>query len=159
MAVGLPFVSLVGYSTVGDPEVGPRDTHQNTLSFTDSVEWTRGRHDVQFGGEYRRDQINSVEGISPNGYFIFAPTPVNDSFASFLLGAPEVFVMGGGDLGRGLRGNAFSLYAQDGFRPTARLTLNFGLRYELPLPLTEIRNRQVVFEPGEQSKVMPSLSE
>jgi hypothetical protein len=156
MAVGLPFVSLVGYSTVGDPEVGPRDTHQNTLSFTDSVEWTRGRHDVQFGGEYRRDQINSVEGISPNGYFIFAPTPVNDSFASFLLGAPEVFVMGGGDLGRGLRGNAFSLYAQDGFRPTARLTLNFGLRYELPLPLTEIRNRQVVFEPGEQSKVMPN---
>jgi len=159
IAVGMPFMSLVDYSTIGDPEVGPRDTHQNTFSFNDSVEWIRGRHEVQFGGEYRRDQINSVEGIAPNGYFIFAPIPLNDSFASFLVGAPEVFLQAGGNLERGMRGNAFSWYVQDGYKPSARLTLNAGLRYELPFPLSEIRNREVIFEPGKQSKVMPDAPE
>jgi hypothetical protein len=50
-------------------------------------------------------------------------------------------------------------YAQDTYKATSRLTLNVGLRYELPFPYTEIHNRQTLFIPGRQSKVMPHAPE
>ena len=40
-------------------------------------------------------------------------------------------------------------------KSTSRLTLNLGLRYELPSPYTEIKNRQTLFIPGRQSTVVP----
>src|SRR5581483_2133714 len=47
-------------------------------------------------------------------------------------------------------------YAQDAWRITPRLTLNYGLRYEVNTPYTEIRNRLNAWAPGEQSKVYPN---
>ncbi len=44
---------------------------------------------------------------------------------------------------------------QDTFKATSRLTLNLGLRYDLPFPYTEIKNRQTLWIPGRQSTVMP----
>ena len=84
--------------------------------------------------------------------FLFSRrSPANDAFASFLLGAPAFFLQGGGDPSRGLRGNNLNAYAQDTYKLTSHLTLNAGLRYELPFPYTEIHNRQNLFEPGVQS--------
>ena len=45
--------------------------------------------------------------------------------------------------------------AQDTYKVTSRLTLNLGVRYELPSPNTEIHNYQNLFVPGAQSKVIP----
>ena len=41
-------------------------------------------------------------------------------------------------------------------KSTSRLTLNLGLRYDLPFPYTEIKNRQTLWIPGRQSTVVPS---
>jgi len=49
------------------------------------------------------------------------------------------FCKGGGDFARGLRGNNFNVYAQDTFKISSRFTLNYGLRYEIPFPYTEIK--------------------
>ena len=51
-----------------------------------------------------------------------------------------------------MRSNA---YVQDTFKATSRLTFNLGLRYDLPFPYTEIKNRQTLWIPGRQSTVMP----
>src|SRR6185312_9574409 len=103
---GLPYLDISGYSNIGDPLTGPRDTYQNTYAATDSLSWVRGKHQLQFGGGFRRDQINVVQGIASNGYFVFAGFPISNSFASFLDGSPVVFLQGGGYLNRGLRGNS-----------------------------------------------------
>src|SRR5262249_9200640 len=42
------------------------------------------------------------------------------------------------------------------YKVTSRLTLNLGLRYDLPSPYTEIHNRQTLWIPGRQSVVMPN---
>lgn len=155
-AIGPPFIQIAGYASVGDPITGPRDTYENTIGISGSMTWIRGRHEMKFGGGYGHDQLNVLFGIATNGFFVFAPVPLTDGFASFLIGQPVFFLQGGGDPARGLRGNNVNWYVQDTYRLTSRLTVNAGLRYELPFPYTEIRNRLNLFEPGVQSTVFPS---
>ncbi len=156
-AIGPPFVQVSGYASIGDPITGPRNTYENAFDVSGSLTWIHGRHQMKFGGGYERDQINLLQGIATNGFFVFAPFPVTDAFASFLSGFPVFFLQGrGADLSRGLRGNNLNFYGQDTYKISSRLTLNAGLRYDLPMPYTEIRNRQNLFEPGVQSKVFPT---
>ena len=155
-AAGPPFVQVGGYASVGDPITGPRNTYQNTFSYSGSLSWIHGRHDFKFGGGYRRDQINALQGIATNGFFVFSNFPYSDGFASFLSGNPVVFLQGGGDFSREIRDRALDAYAQDTYKVTSNLTLNLGLRYELPFPSTENQNRVNLFVPGAQSKVVPN---
>ena len=154
-AAGPPFIQVAGYASVGDPITGPRDTFQNTVDVSGSLSWVHGRHDMKFGGGFRRDQINGLQGIASNGFFVFIPFPYSDAFASFLSGTPYFFLQAGGELERHIRGKALDFYGQDTYKLTSRITLNYGLRYELPFPNTELNNRQNLFVPGAQSTVFP----
>ena len=155
IATGPPFIQVNGYSTVGDPITGPRNTYENVFDYSGSLSWVRGKHELKFGGGYQHQQINVLQGIATNGFFVFVPFPVTDAFASFLAGQPIVFLQGIGDFSRGIRGNNANGYVQDTYRVTSRFTINAGLRYELPEPYTEIHNRQSLFEPGKKSQVIP----
>ncbi len=156
IATGPPFVQVNGYTTVGDPITGPRNTYENVYDVSGSLSWVRGRHELKFGAGYQRQQINVLQGIATNGFFVFAPFPVTDAFASFLVGQPVVFLQGIGDFSRGIRGNNANGYVQDTYKLTSHVTINAGLRYELPEPYTEIHQRQSLFEPGKQSRVLPN---
>src|SRR5271157_221100 len=161
-AAGPPFIQIGGYASVGDPITGPRNTYQNTFDLSGSLSWIRGRHEMKFGGGYRRDQINALQGIATNGFFVFAGIPsfedflYNNGFANYLSGNPVVFLQGGGDFSREIRARAIDLYGQDTYKVTSNLTLNLGLRYELPFPATENKNRVNLFVPGAQSQVIPT---
>lgn len=157
IAAGPPFIQVNGYTTIGDPITGPRNTYENSFDYSGSLSWVHGRHDLKFGGGYQRLQVNVLQGIATNGFFVFAPFPVvGDAFASFLFGQPVFFLQGRGDFSRGIRGNSLNGYAQDTYKVSERLTLNLGLRYELPFPYTEIKNRQTLWIPGRQSTVLPN---
>jgi len=154
VATGPPFIQVNGYATVGDPITGPRNTFENVFDYSGSLSWVRGKHELKFGGGYQHQQINVLQGIATNGFFVFVPFPVTDAFASFLTGQPIVFLQGIGDFSRGIRGNNANGYVQDTYKVTSRFTINAGLRYELPEPYTEIHNRQSLFEPGKKSQVL-----
>jgi hypothetical protein len=162
LAAGPPFIQIGGYASVGDPITGPRYTYQNTFDVSGSLSWIHDRHEFKFGGGYRRDQINGLQGIASNGFFVFEPIPsvdgfiYNDGFANYLSGNPVVFLQGGGDFSREIRDRAIDAYAQDTYKVSNRLTLNYGLRYELPFPTTENHNEVNLFVPGAQSTVIPS---
>src|SRR5579863_6458868 len=155
-AAGPPFIQVGGYASVGDPITGPRNTFQNTFDLSGSLSWIRGRHELKFGGGYRREQINALQGIASNGFFVFSTFPYSDGFASFLSGNPVVFLQGGGDFNREIRDRAVNAYGQDNYKITSNLTLNLGLRYELPFPATENQNRVNLFVPGAKSTAIPS---
>ena len=162
VAAGPPFIQVGGYASVGDPITGPRYTYQNTFDLSGSLSRVYGRHEFKFGGGYRRDQINALQGIATNGFFVFEGIPsqagfiYNDGFANFLGAFPVVFLQGGGNFAREIRDRAIDAYAQDTYKVSNRLTLNLGLRYELPFPATERHNEVNLFEPGVQSQVMPN---
>jgi outer membrane receptor protein involved in Fe transport len=155
-AAGPPFIQIGGYASVGDPITGPRNTFQNTFDLSGSLSWIHGRHELKFGGGYRRDQINALQGIASNGFFVFENFPYSDGFASFLSGNPVVFLQGGGNFDREIRDRALDAYGQDTYKVNSRLTLNLGLRYELPFPSTERHNEVNLFVPGAQSQVVPN---
>jgi hypothetical protein len=155
-ATGPPFIQVNGYATVGDPITGPRNTYEDVFDYSASLSWVRGKHELKFGGGYQHQRINVLQGIATNGFFVFVPFPVTDAFASFLTGQPVVFLQGIGDFSRGIRGNSANWYVQDTYKVTSRLTVNAGLRYELPEPYTEIHNRMTLFEPGKQSQILPN---
>ncbi|HXY49491.1 MAG TPA: carboxypeptidase regulatory-like domain-containing protein [Terriglobales bacterium] len=155
-AAGPPFIQVAGFASVGDPITGPRNTYQNTYDVSGSLSWTHSRHEMTFGGGFQRNQINGLQGIASNGFFVFSTFPYNNAFASFLTGQPVFFLQGGGDLSRHIRGKALNFYGQDTYKVNSRLTLNYGLRWELPYPNTELNNRQNLFVPGAHSVVFPT---
>jgi hypothetical protein len=154
-ALGPPFFIVNGYASVGNPITGPRISAQNDYEIHDALSLIRGAHSIKVGGDFRRTQINISQGIAANGFFVFAPFPTNNPFANFLMGFPVVFFQGGGDFQRGLRSFEAAGYAQDQWRVTRRLTLNYGLRYEVSSPFAEVRDRLNQFAPGRQSRVFP----
>lgn len=105
---------------------------------SDSATWVKGRHNFTFGGDFRAYQVNSHTGGGALGYnFINDATGqpnsnyepfVGFSFASFLLGdvqsatKTQVYNLYG-------RRKAMSLFAQDSYKVTPKLTVNFGLRW------------------------------
>jgi Carboxypeptidase regulatory-like domain len=152
---GMPYLIISGYAALGNPITGPQDTYQNDYQGSYSLAATIGRHNMKFGADLDRQQINALFGIATNGFFVFAPFPASDSFASFLLGQSVQFFQAGGQFDRGLRKWIGSGYAQDEWRVHSRLTLNYGLRYEVNTPYTDIRNRLNAWAPGSQSTVFP----
>ena len=111
-AIGPPFIQVGGYASVGDPITGPRNTFQNTFDFSGSLSWIHGRHELKFGGGYRHDQINALQGIATNGFFVFAASLFRSTTASrtFYSGNPVVFLQGGGNFAREIRDRASDAY-------------------------------------------------
>ena len=154
---GPPFFNVSGYSPIGGATSGPRDSAQNTFELEDGLGWFRGKHSAKFGAEFHRNQINVFQATVPNGLIIFSPSfPTSDAFANLLIGAPVVFYQGIGDFDRGVRNWATGLYAQDEWRVSRTLTLNYGVRWDIITPNTEIRGRLNTFIPGVQSVVQPN---
>jgi hypothetical protein len=156
-ATGAPLIMTQGYSNVGDPIINPRDTIQNDYATSANLAHTFGKHVTSFGAQFRRTQINGYQANFASGTFTFTVQGyTNNSLANFLLGMPDIFTQAGGDFTRALRGWELGSYAEDEYRLGPRLTLNYGVRYEITTPFNDIHNRLMAFTPGQQSVVHPT---
>ncbi len=156
-ATGAPLIMTEGYSNVGDPIINPRDSTQNDYAVSGNLAHTQGKHVTSYGGQFRRTQVNGYQANFASGAFTFTVQGyTNNSMANFLLGRPDIFTQAGGDFTRDLRGWELGAYAQDEYRVSPRLTLNYGARYEITTPFRDIHNRMMAFAPGLQSTVYPN---
>jgi len=103
----------------------------------DSVTWTKGRHNLTFGGDFRAHQVNNRSGSGALSFgFTYLTTagagyPYDGfAYASFLLGL--VGNKASDTVAYNLYGRqkAMSLFVQDSYKATSRLTLNMGLRWD-----------------------------
>lgn len=118
---------------------------------SDSFSKVIGSHTIKFGGEYRKAMANFFGANSAYGSLSFAAaqtalpyvstdsaiySKVGSPFASFLLG--EVGSAGlNSPVHMAYRYSDYAFFIQDDFKITSRLTVNYGLRYDLHRPLTE----------------------
>jgi outer membrane receptor protein involved in Fe transport len=155
-AAGLPFVALTGSFTQGDAQQPFAFRGNDVLAVTDDFTWTRGQHLFQFGGEIRRDQIDLLYINRPNGNFTFNPYFTKNVLSDFVLGLPEEFQQGSGDPALNGSSWTYALYAQDEYRISKRITLEYGLRYEINAPYVERSNHMAALHPGQQSTIQPT---
>ena len=126
----------------------------NVYQANDSVSWIKGKHNLKFGGEVRFLQFNVRRLTRGSGEFHFDPAqtsnPTNgtggDAVASSLFGLVNETILNYGAFS-GVRYKDYSLYAQDSYKLRPRLTLNYGLRYDIDLPATEAFNRFSAVDP------------
>jgi hypothetical protein len=136
-------------------------------SLSPSVTKIHGRHTLKIGGEVRRMQFNFGKSNQPSGVFNFdnlftsvnpfAPAGTGYGFASYVLGygaTGSVLPSGSGN-GNGIITPALTAsqlyyqgyYVADIFQVSSKLTLNYGIRWDLPSPYTERYNRASAWEP------------
>jgi hypothetical protein len=106
--------------------------------------WIRGKHNIQFGGELQHYTVTIRNEFRRAGHFTFNGGVTGHPIADFLLGAINTFDQGTGEY-KDYIVNYGSLFAQDDFKVSPRLTLNLGLRFESTPPWHEQVGRIEVF--------------
>src|SRR3989475_9322098 len=154
-AAGLPFITVTGFFTTGDAQQPFATRVNNVAAFSDDLSWIRGAHSFKFGGEIRRDEIKVSFINRPNGDFTFSGQYTGSAAADFLLGFPVQYRQASGDPNLDGASWVYSLYAQDEYR-VSRVTLNYGVRYEVNQPFAESQDHLNAFHPGQQSTVFPN---
>jgi hypothetical protein len=149
---GIPRITIAPFNAFGDvaTTLSRRD---NDYQVNYNVSSFQGKHNLNFGGLYKRVEFNPQIPSNKRGQFSFTGTFTGNAFADFLLGLPGSAQGGVGSTAVYLRGNEWHGYIQDDVKVSRRLTVNLGLRYEYSSPLAEkfnrwatldIQNRQVI---------------
>ena len=150
----------------------------NLFQFRENVNLTTTRHAVKLGGEVRLARDTSYYGTSPNGEYDFgggtaySPSeirsqsgthnihigdPLPDTLSALLTGSPFAYsravapsyFSNGEKIGPAADNrSSFEAYAQDVWKVSPRLVLNYGLRLELYTPISERGKRGSGFYPA-----------
>ena len=154
---GFNFSDGTGFTAVGQGKVG--NTFSRTYQFTDNLSWTKGKHSMKFGADLRflqyQDVLNFV-GSDDFGSFTFNQAAFSgNAFADFLLGLPSTNFVATTGPNLDQRAHHYGVYAQDEYRITDKLTLNFGLRWEFDPPFDETHGNITNFDLATGNVIVP----
>ena len=134
-------------SGVGECSDCPFVNHDTVFEWTDNFSWTHGKHSFKFGTDTRRMRYNQIGAVVARGRFTYSgtytasptissPPPQND-LADFLLGSQYTSEGQSGAPIAAFRDYSMNFYALDSWKVTSKLTVNYGLRYELEPPYSD----------------------
>ena len=135
----------------------------NHLGYFNRGDWTvhedvtmqRGSHELHFGGDVVRPNNHLTNTYRQSGGFTFGNALSGSNLVDFMLGHASAFTQGGGEF-KDLHGYLYSLYAQDNWRLSRKLTVNLGLRWDPYWPFTEEKGRVICWVPGAKSNRFPN---
>ncbi|MBS1873714.1 MAG: TonB-dependent receptor [Acidobacteria bacterium] len=128
---GLPDFNITGFNGLAN---GSTNWYQNdsTNQISEQISWDRGSHNIMAGAEFRRLATGRAAVNSARGTFTFNGTQTGYAPADFILGTPVSF----GTPGPEVRGRVATwrdgFFVLDKWQVSRRLTVNYGIRYELP---------------------------
>lgn len=146
---GLPAFTITGYQVIGDNSTFPENSQTISFQYEDVLTVVKGAHTMKFGASFIRHRFNGFSAFPTRGQYTFngqftrqaGASGSSTALADFALGTPS-------DVTRnilvgtfGMRSWNFATFVDDTWRATNRLTLNYGLRYELLAPPYEVNNR------------------
>jgi hypothetical protein len=153
---GLPTFAITGFTSLGESGIQPFIVTDNNFEEVDNIIWLHGHHSFKFGGDVIRRQYNFFQSSSQRGSFSFngqftsqlGVGNTGSPMADFLLGFPSSSTLKVLTSEVGQRQIEVSGYVQDTFKATEKLTITYGLRYELFTPRVEVANREANFDPN-----------
>ena len=158
---GLPFVNVAGGFNIGNGWEGELPQVGNSFQFSDNLSWVKGTHTMKFGVDVRRSRFDQTLYYNVSGNYTFDSSGNNailtgdtDNYAGYFLGLVDTYSQGSAQR-ENVRNTGLYLFAQDSWKIKQNLTLNYGLRWELDTPLTDVLGHTQTFRPGETSKAYP----
>ena len=149
-----PYFDIHGYWQMGTNGGGPNNTASSTLGVSDTLNWVFRGHELKIGGAYMRHRFSNSGAGASNGLYTFTGSFTGNALADFLEGKADSLTQDNGVFERGYSQDP-SLFLQESWRASHRLTLNLGLRWEYYPPYTG-QNNTGTFVAGAQSTRFPS---
>jgi len=154
------FRAGTGLTPIGRDKAGI--TQSKTTQFSDDLTRIFGKHTVKAGVDIRRVRYFDLESFAPEfasddfGSFVFQPTFTGNAFGDFLEGAPTTlnFAVSSPDVGG--TANQYSLFAEDEYQLNSRLTLSYGLRWQVLPGFQEDGGNLANFDQRNNSIVVPN---
>lgn len=143
--------NISGTAFIGRELFSPVDRTEHRTQFADNFNWVAGNHTMKFGGDFNFVRIPSaVFELNFAGLFNFgefASGNLNAAFGqlglpaftpvqSYGLGLPSTYIQGFGNPVSQIKNTPIAFYAQDSWKIMRRLTLNYGIRYDVELTET-----------------------
>jgi Carboxypeptidase regulatory-like domain len=117
-------------------------TPSKTQNWSDTVSYTAGRNTLRFGGQFMYGNVDYFRATEGRGRVDFS------DLTDFVAGDPHRWELLYGDPQRSVSMKSFGVFIQDGYRASPRLTLNFGLRYDVTYPIKDSRNLLANYVPS-----------
>jgi hypothetical protein len=128
---GIPDFNITGFNGLSN---GGTNWYQNdsTSQLSEQISWSHGAHNIMAGMEFRRLATGRAAVNSARGTFTFNGTLTGYAPADFVLGLPQSFATPGPEVRGRVAEWRDGFFILDKWQVSRKLTLNYGLRYELP---------------------------
>ena len=141
-------VAATGAFSVGGASASPGDQHSGPMpAISEDISWVKGPHQFGFGGTIYKQVHNYWSGVNAVGTASFNGQTTGLVLGDFLLGRPNTFSQG---TIYGYYNRQFydAVYAQDTWKISSRLTINYGLRWEPYLSAYNNDGEEESFDPA-----------
>ena len=145
-----PAVNIPGFAYFGREPYSYIQRTETRYQFTDNFSWSIGRHNMKFGGDVNYLPLNATFTVNYGGVYDFGsfssstlgfvspipntPFPDLSPVQSYGAGLPGDFIQGLGSPSDKFKNIPIGVFWQDSWRMSPKVTLNFGVRYDLEIP-------------------------
>ena len=133
---GQPGVPNVQVSSAAGMNIGNNGTNwfqdDRAIDAYDQVSYTRGKHSIMAGIEFRKLETGRIATKESLGEFAFNGTITGYGAADFALGLPSSVQTPPDSIKGSVAEWRDGFFAQDNWQVFSKLTINYGLRYDLP---------------------------
>lgn len=146
-------VNMTGFGFFGREPFSTVDRIERRYQWTDNLSWVKGRHNIKAGPDINIIQVDSKKDqifeLNFGGLFNFGgltagtlgfpstfaglAVPGVTAVQSYGLGLPQVFIQGIGRSNKPFSNTPLGFFVQDSWKIHPRLTLNYGVRYDVEL--------------------------
>jgi hypothetical protein len=141
-----PAVNLTGFAFFGREPFTTEDRVERRFQWTDNLTWTKGTHTFKFGGDVNLVKINTnasqIFTLNYGGVYTFGSVdagsfgfpsafPSFNAIQAYGLGIPTTYFQGIGNTNRPSTDKGLGVFAQDSWKISRKLTLNYGVRYDV----------------------------